>query len=359
MSSLSITLLGTFQATLNERPINFATGKCRALLAYLAVEAGRAHGREALATLFWPDQPEQAARTNLRQTLYRLRKAIGDINDPNPHLLVSARDIQLNPTGDHWLDVADFERCLDAYRAHCGQGLPLCTNCHEALKTAAALYGGEFMAGFSISGSPSFELWLLTKQERFRRQTLEVLGRLGGFYEETADFGRAAECARRLVAMEPWRESSHRLLMRILAQAGQKRAALVQYERCRQLMAEDLGIEPSKKTRQLYERIRDQDGTGSWAGGERETSFTRSSPHPSVQAESGSPARFAGREQELAKLEAHLAQVLVGTGADSIHQRRSRQRKDNPGRPALPPGPDRRRNVAGNSRPLRWSLWAG
>ena len=313
MSPLSNTLFGTFQATLGERPVIFATEKCRALLAYLAVEAGRPHRRELLATLFWPGQPEQTARTNLRQTLHRLRTAIGDTGDPNPHLLVSLHDIQLNPDGDHWLDVADFDRSLNVFRDHCGQGLPLCAYCREALKTIVALYRGEFMAGFSISANLPFELWLLTKQEGYRRQTLEILGRLGDFYEETGDFARAAGCARRLVTLEPWRESSHRLLMRNLAQAGQERAALAQYERCRQLIAEDLGIEPSKKMRRLYERIRDQDGAGAWAEGDGETAFTRSPPHL-YRAEPDSPTSFAGREEELAKLEAHLARILAGRG---------------------------------------------
>lgn len=69
LTPLSITLFGAFPATLGEWPVNFATEKCRALLAYLAVEGGQAHRLDLLATLFWPDQPQQAARTNLRQTL--------------------------------------------------------------------------------------------------------------------------------------------------------------------------------------------------------------------------------------------------------------------------------------------------
>ena len=156
MSLLSVTLFGTVQATLNGRPATFATEKCHALLAYLVVESGQTHRREALAALLWPDQSERAARANLRQTLHRLRTAIGDIGHPHPHLLVSPRDIQFNSDGRHWFDVAEFGCCLESFKAHCGNGLPLCVTCHEALKRAAALYRGEFMAGFSLSGSPHF-----------------------------------------------------------------------------------------------------------------------------------------------------------------------------------------------------------
>lgn len=261
MAQLAINLLGTFQATLDRRPVCFATEKCRALLAYLAVEAERPHRREVLSDLFWPDQTEVAARTNLRQTLHRLRSALGDLANSDPFLLVSAHDVQFNPVGEYWLDVAGFEVALHAYRFHCGEGLPLCANCREALKAAVDLYGGDFMAGFSLPDSQPFELWLLAKQEHYHRQALKILGRLAGCYERMGDFARATECARSLILLESWQESYHRLLMRNLAQAGQRMAALAQYESCRQQLAKELGIEPSAQTQQLYERIRDLNGT--------------------------------------------------------------------------------------------------
>ena len=193
MSRLDITLLGTFQVTLNGRPVNFATDKARALLAYLVLEAGTPHRREALSAIFWSERPEEMARANLRQTLHRLRSAIQDIGNPNPHLLVSHHDVQFNLLKDHWLDVAEFERCLAEYRAHCGRELPLCVQCLEALKTAETLYQGELMAGFSSSGSPDFELWFLTNQEKYHRQALAAISRLGASYEMRGAHARAAD----------------------------------------------------------------------------------------------------------------------------------------------------------------------
>lgn len=69
--SLCLTLLGGFHLAQAEQPTNFATDRPHALLAYLAVEADRAHRREALATLLWPEDRAQAARQNLSQTLTR------------------------------------------------------------------------------------------------------------------------------------------------------------------------------------------------------------------------------------------------------------------------------------------------
>lgn len=320
MSRLAINLFGSFQATLDEQPAHFATEKSRALLAYLAVEARRSHRREALSALFWPDHPAAASRANLRQTLHRLRSALNDVDSPKPHLLVSVHNIQLDPAGDHWLDVAEFKRHVSGFRSHCGQDLPLCARCQEALKAAAALYQGEFMAGFSLPGNPEFEFWLLTRQERYHRQALELLGRLGSFYEETGAFSQAAGCAQRLVGLEPWRQSFHRLLMRNLAQAGLRKAAMTQYARCRQLLAEDLGVEPSRKTQQLYELIRDRDD-----GALRRTQMVErgtgvgyaadllSTPAPG-KVEGDLRQRFVGREDELSKLDSYLRQALAGRG---------------------------------------------
>ena len=67
MTRLSLALLGPMQITLGGRPVGgFTYNKARALLAYLAVETGRPHQRDALATLLWPDLPDDAARHNLR-----------------------------------------------------------------------------------------------------------------------------------------------------------------------------------------------------------------------------------------------------------------------------------------------------
>ncbi len=62
MPKLSLALLGPLQATLDGQPLaGLTSAKARALLVYLAVESDRAHSREALATLLWPEDPEEAA----------------------------------------------------------------------------------------------------------------------------------------------------------------------------------------------------------------------------------------------------------------------------------------------------------
>src|SRR2546423_9639510 len=89
MAQLALTVLGPLHATLDGVPITgFESQKVRALLVYLALEADHPHGREALAGLLWPEQPDQAARTNLRQALSNLGQAIRNQRATPPYVHV-------------------------------------------------------------------------------------------------------------------------------------------------------------------------------------------------------------------------------------------------------------------------------
>jgi DNA-binding SARP family transcriptional activator len=257
MSRLSISLLGSYRVTLDGLPLTaFATDKVRALLAYLAVESGTPQRREALAAMLWPEYPESAARTNLRQALYRLRCALGDRQASVPHLLVTAKEVQLNPGNSHCLDVAGFEAHLSVCRAHHPRGLSLCPDCLARLEAAIQLYRGGFLAGFTLPACPRFEWWQLNTQEVCHRQALEALHQLVVTYEAQGDWASVSRYARREIELEPWRESAHRRCMRAWALSGQRGEALHQYEVCRALLAQEMGVAPSAETQQLYEQIR-------------------------------------------------------------------------------------------------------
>ncbi len=99
MARLSLALLGPFQATLDGEPVSGPiSAKARVLLAYLAVESDRAHSREALATLLWPEDPAEAALASLRNALPHLRRAVGDHQATHPCLLITRDTVQLDPT---------------------------------------------------------------------------------------------------------------------------------------------------------------------------------------------------------------------------------------------------------------------
>jgi DNA-binding SARP family transcriptional activator/predicted ATPase len=309
MPRLTISLLGPFQVTLDGVPVtSFESDKVRALLAYLAVEAGTPQRRERLAGLFWPDQPERIARTNLRHALFRLRNAIGDREALPPFLDISQQTIQFNQTEDMWVDVLVFTELLPTSQ-------PARQPTTEQLQEAVDLVRGDFLEGFSLPGCPAFEEWALFEGERLRRLALEVLGRLSDQYERQSMVERALEYAWRQVELDPWREKARRRVMRLLARSGQRGAALAQYEACRQALAEELGVEPGPETTRLYEEIRDGTLPAAITAppilGDQEARPPAFLAEDTVQAEH---PLFVARERELAWLDGKLETALTGQG---------------------------------------------
>ena len=163
MARLEVNLLGSFQVSLDGKPgSGFDSDKVRGLLAYLAVEADQPHRRERLAGLLWPDYPERSASTNLRSALANLRKVIGDQQAQPPFLLISHRTIQFNCASDSQLDVHQFTTLV-------GKEPGRSTDTSQ-LKSAVALYQGEFLEGFFIPDSSIFEEWAQVTRGSFQRQ---------------------------------------------------------------------------------------------------------------------------------------------------------------------------------------------
>ncbi len=209
-----------------------ATRKVEALLVYLACTL-RPHAREVLAELFWGERPPERALGNLRVALTSLRKYLG------PYLDINRDTVAMAPGADLRLDAAELER-------HLAAGQP---------EEAIGLYHGEFLAGFSVRGSPAFDDWASLERERLHRTVINALGELVAVHLGAGTYPEGIAHARHLLQLDPWQEAAHRQLMRLLAYSGQRGAALAQYEACRQILAGELDMEPEQETTQLYEQI--------------------------------------------------------------------------------------------------------
>ena len=336
MARLSIHLLGPFQVTLDEEPaVVFPYDHVRALLAYLATESDRPHRRERLAGLLWPGEPHSRALANLRYALYRLRQAIADGDTEPAFLLTSRQSLQFNAASDHWLDVAAFRQRMAA-GGHAGQlfapaPMPERHSPEPArwpnwagpgsfapgnaapkppeiqnLEAAVRLYRGSFLEGFSLANSAPFDDWQLLRQEQFAQQMLAALHRLVRIHLARGEYEQGEPYARQLLALEPWDEDAHRQLMRLLALSGRRGAALSQYDTCRRLLAEQLGVEPADRTAILHHQIRHGQL------GELRSDAPRSAlPEPPA---SMACAPFVAREQEIAMLDHLLHLALASQG---------------------------------------------
>jgi predicted ATPase/DNA-binding SARP family transcriptional activator len=258
MQRLNLALLGSPQITHAQLgQIALPNRKALALLTYLTVEAPAAQSRETLLGLLWPELPDVEARNNLRVTWAWLRQRLGDDNPGVPPLLHSTRlDLQLNPNVEVWFDLREFNALVRACEQHQHPQRDQCAACQERLAQAAALYRGEFLAGFALDGCPEFEAWVFVQRERAHVQVLKLLEELAHFHETHGQPSQAEAYTRQQLALDSLQEAAHRRLMRLLHQQGRRAAALAQFATCRDVLAAELGIEPETETAVLYAQLK-------------------------------------------------------------------------------------------------------
>lgn len=240
MPALCLSFLGVAHLTLDGVPIQLERRNSLALLAYLVL-TDRPHSRDELATLMAGDIGDDTARKRLRNSLADLvERGFGD------YLLTSRQTVAFNSAMPHTLDI----RRLDALSADGSLADP------ESLAWASERCDWELLSGLAPRDAPAFEMWLTGERERRGQQVRELAQRHLERLLLTAEYDAGVSLAHRLLAVEPWNEQVHRCLMRLFGRSGRIAAALAQYDRCREALADELGLEPQPETTALYERLR-------------------------------------------------------------------------------------------------------
>ncbi len=232
---LRIDLFGAPRVDVDGHPLVVDTRKAIALLAYVAV-VDRPIARDSLAELLWPDADPEGGRGALRRTLSTLRSGLG-----GTWLDVDRRQVALSHEGVQ-VDVASFR-----IRASSGD--------RSSLADAVALYRGDFLEGFALRDSASFDQWQLLEAEALRAELADALRRLVAL--ESAD-GRPQQAvgpARRLLTLDPLDEAAHRSLMQLHAASGDRGAVARQYREVVRLLDAELGVAPSPETTGLRDAL--------------------------------------------------------------------------------------------------------
>ncbi|MFQ5857371.1 MAG: AAA family ATPase, partial [Anaerolineae bacterium] len=244
MLSLHIQLLGNFRLACGDTPVtNINTARRQSLLAYLVLHRDAPQSRQHLAFLFWPDSTEAQARTNLRNQLYHLRRALPDADR---FLCANAKTLQWLPDAPITLDVADFDSAVaQAQQAEQAGDQPAV---RAALERATALYRGELL--------PScYDEWIVPVREQLYQTFLRTVERLTQLLETQRDYHAAIRYAQRLLQHDPLHEATYRRLMRLYALSDDRARALRVYHTCATVLQRELGTEPSAATREMYERL--------------------------------------------------------------------------------------------------------
>jgi TolB-like protein/Tfp pilus assembly protein PilF len=239
MGKLDVRLLGGFEARFDTgEKVNLPTRKAEALLAYLALAPGKARSRDQLAGLLWSDRADAQAKSSLRQALTSLRHGLQE--NGAAVLTTEGESVSIEP-GAVSVDVLAFETLA-------------ANGSNGNLARAEKLYQGALLDGLGVR-DPAFNEWLDQERGRLHELAIKAVDRLLAGLLREGDHETAAAAAQRLLGLDPLRESTYRTLMRLYAEQDQRGLAARQFERCREVLAQELGVEPAPATRRLYEEI--------------------------------------------------------------------------------------------------------
>lgn len=250
MNVLHVSLFGKLHVQLDGQVLTGLNArKAQELLCYLLLYRDRPHPREALADLLWGGNSTARSKKYLRQALWQLQAALDCQSEPTDgRLLIVEPDwLQLNTEADLWLDVAVFEQAFDPARRVPGRELD--ASRARTLHSAAQLYRGDLLEGW-------YHDWCLYERERLQNMYLAMLDKLMGYCEAHHDYEAGLAYGTCILRFDLARERTHRRLMRLYCLAGDRTAALRQYERCAAVLDEELGVRPAKRTLVLYQQIR-------------------------------------------------------------------------------------------------------
>jgi WD40 repeat protein/class 3 adenylate cyclase len=229
---LQMRLLGQFDVRMDGKRVVLASRAAQSLLAHLAMTAGTLHRREKLAGIFWPDLPEEKARTYLRHELWRIRKAIPaqEFASVDTYLLADEYTLTFNPHADYWLDVDILEKPeVDL----------------QSLTSGLSLYQGELLPGF-------YEDWIVLERERLQTLFESKMEQLIDKLVELERWTAVQEQCERWLALGHASEPAYRALMLSYNARGDMAKVSSTYRRCVEELRDQFGVEPSAETHALF-----------------------------------------------------------------------------------------------------------
>lgn len=246
---VKIFTLGRFEIVIDDDPIA-GSGKGKMMpfnmVKTLISLGGRQVVEERIADILWPDADGDVAHQNYATTLHRLRKII----NVKGAILHKDGCLSLNHK-KCWTDVWAFERLAGQADVAWSDGI-----CEKNPDDAVALTEKaiDFYHGLFLSSQPE-ESWVLSKQQQLRDKFLRCAIKLGTSYEKSEKFDSAIECYQKCLEKDDLLEKIYRHLMVCQAKCNQNNQAIMTYHRCCDTFSACMGIDVSKKTQLLYDKI--------------------------------------------------------------------------------------------------------
>lgn len=215
--------------------------------ARLVMDRRHAVSRDDLAQVLWPEKLPRTWEVSLSAIVSKLRVLLGKVGLKKGEVLSNALGCyQLNLPSDAWVDVEAAAGAIHEAEV-----------ARKAKKPAKSFTPAQI--AYQISRRPFLPgeegPWVDGEREKLGTIFVRSCESLADCYIWNGEPSRAIEVAKLVVAREPFRETAYQLLMRAHAAAGNRAEALWVYEKCRKLIAEELGADPSPATKAVYLQV--------------------------------------------------------------------------------------------------------
>ncbi len=195
--------------------------------------------REKLAELFWPDRSPARAGANLNHVLYRLRRTFGQ-----EVVVLAGDEVRLSSDLSLKYDVADLVSLSQKALGIGSVGLRRL----GALAAALELYRGDFLEG-------TYAEWALARRSSMSNLYVQLLVAYADELMKLTRYSEAREALAKALTVEPLQDDLHERMLLSLAGMGRRHEVVAHYQRYRETLRTELGLDPPPETRALYSRL--------------------------------------------------------------------------------------------------------
>lgn len=242
-NGLKIYMFGDFRVVFNNQTLLFPTRETQSLFAYLILNRDRCFDRSLIGEQFFPDLSFNNARKRLRNCIWRIRSVFESVGaDSNSFLTISNRDIGFRSDCNYWLDIERFENVIEKKSPKVFKSLN--EKSVVELQNCLTFYRGDLLESID-------DQWCFWERERLKVLFLRGLEKLMNHHLDSAEWHRAIGVAIRIIGSDPLREHVYRNLMRSYYAIGDRPAALMEYQKCANILQKELDVLPMKSTQKL------------------------------------------------------------------------------------------------------------
>jgi DNA-binding SARP family transcriptional activator len=227
-------------------PVTWSFKRPLRILAYLASAPDFQASREEIVSILWPEASEEAIRRNLHPAMSWLRRTVWPGSGAGGVVLLRDGVYSLDPSLRWTVDVRSFLERIDEGGSHLSRGRA--EEAEASWKLAWQLYHGPFLQGWT-------DRWVQAQRDELQLRFTDLLRRLGDLEAALGRLTEAEDAYRTLLLEDPLEEGVHASIMRIYAARGRRDLVHRQFQRLRQVLIQELGVEPSPPTLAVFNEL--------------------------------------------------------------------------------------------------------